>query len=134
MARIYYFLIIGVLVIFCLFQLKSNVPAKRVVVLSSGSEPDDYTVGYYQRHTEARRKALCRSSVSYGILYNVLVPEVFCKDLVRIGVIGDGGKWICNPIRMLAMRKCTVYSLGTHNDPSFEVDFQVSFLILYLKP
>uniref|UniRef100_A0AC34Q9N7 Methyltransferase domain-containing protein n=1 Tax=Panagrolaimus sp. JU765 TaxID=591449 RepID=A0AC34Q9N7_9BILA len=60
----------------------------------------------------------------YLILYNVLVPEIYCTDLTRVGTVVDGGKWICNPLQVLNLDKCTVYSLGTSNDPSFEVDFQ----------
>ena len=56
-------------------------------------------------------------------LYSVLVPEVFCKDLIRLGSVGDGGKWICNPVRMRDFDACTVYSLGVHNEPSFEQGF-----------
>uniref|UniRef100_A0A914PLD5 Methyltransferase domain-containing protein n=1 Tax=Panagrolaimus davidi TaxID=227884 RepID=A0A914PLD5_9BILA len=60
----------------------------------------------------------------YALLYNVLVPEVFCVDLVRIGRISDGGKWICNPSSLLSFEDCTIYSLGLSNDPSFEMDLQ----------
>uniref|UniRef100_A0AC35EV72 Methyltransferase domain-containing protein n=1 Tax=Panagrolaimus sp. PS1159 TaxID=55785 RepID=A0AC35EV72_9BILA len=73
------------------------------------------------------RAAFLNNSISaqgYSALYNVLVPEVFCKDLIRIGTVGDGGKWICNPTAMLNWPECKIYSLGTSNDPSFEEDLQ----------
>ncbi|KAI1697267.1 methyltransferase domain-containing protein [Ditylenchus destructor] len=57
-------------------------------------------------------------------LYNALVPEVFCRDMVRIGIVDDGGKWMCNPHKMRKMRNCTIYSLGINNEPSFEESLQ----------
>ena len=61
----------------------------------------------------------------YGwlILYNVLVPEVFCRDLARIGTVSDGGKWVCNPVQVRNFATCVIYSLGINNEPSFEAEF-----------
>ncbi|KAI1699894.1 methyltransferase domain-containing protein [Ditylenchus destructor] len=56
--------------------------------------------------------------------YSALVPEVFCRDLVRMGQVGDGGKWICNPHYMRKMESCTVYSLGMRDDVSFDENLQ----------
>lgn len=61
---------------------------------------------------------------NFLILYNVLVPEVFCLDLVRIGTVGDGGKWICNPLSLLEFPSCVIFSLGIRNDPSFDESIQ----------
>uniref|UniRef100_A0AC35GB76 Methyltransferase domain-containing protein n=1 Tax=Panagrolaimus sp. PS1159 TaxID=55785 RepID=A0AC35GB76_9BILA len=87
---------------------------------------DDLIINEYQKQSELRKRFLKKyiKPKGYGTLYNALVPEVFCKDLIRIGRVGDGGKWICNPTAMLNWPKCNIYSLGTYNDPSFEEDFQ----------
>uniref|UniRef100_A0AC34R184 Methyltransferase domain-containing protein n=2 Tax=Panagrolaimus sp. JU765 TaxID=591449 RepID=A0AC34R184_9BILA len=84
------------------------------------------TIQYYQSQIQARKNNLQNvpDSADFGILYNVLVPEVFCSDLVRVGTVVDGGKWICNPVQVRNLDKCTVYALGVNNDPSFEEDFQ----------
>uniref|UniRef100_A0AC34FVK6 Methyltransferase domain-containing protein n=1 Tax=Panagrolaimus sp. ES5 TaxID=591445 RepID=A0AC34FVK6_9BILA len=84
------------------------------------------TLSLYQRQSYQRKELLDRLNLidGYALLYNVLVPEVFCMNLIRIGRIGDGGKWICNPSALLDSSDCTIYSLGLSNDPSFELDLQ----------
>ena len=45
--------------------------------------------------------------------------------MVRIGAIGDGGKWLCNPAKIREFKEpCVVYSLGLNQEISFDVDFQ----------
>lgn len=48
-------------------------------------------------------------------------PTFSCKFPTRIGTIGDGGKWVCNPLSILDVakshdKKVIVYSLGSNND------------------
>uniref|UniRef100_A0AC34GN54 Methyltransferase domain-containing protein n=1 Tax=Panagrolaimus sp. ES5 TaxID=591445 RepID=A0AC34GN54_9BILA len=89
-------------------------------------EIDDKIIFKYQQQALIRQRILPEKIDidGYGILYNVLVPEVFCKNLIRIGYVGDGGKWVCNPTNLLSFESCTIYSFGMNNDPSFEEDFQ----------
>lgn len=51
-------------------------------------------------------------------------PDFVCLHEERIGMQGDGGKWICDPHRIAqkveAGGKCLVYSIGSNNDFSFE--------------
>uniref|UniRef100_A0A915DM00 Uncharacterized protein n=1 Tax=Ditylenchus dipsaci TaxID=166011 RepID=A0A915DM00_9BILA len=41
--------------------------------------------------------------------YALLVPEVFCLNKVRLGVVNDGGKWVCN--LKYVPEGCKIYSL-----------------------
>ncbi|ETW81146.1 hypothetical protein HETIRDRAFT_45919, partial [Heterobasidion irregulare TC 32-1] len=50
-------------------------------------------------------------------------PTFNCPHRVdRIGVIGDGGKWVCG-IEVVAMKQeCVIYSIGINGESSFEAD------------
>ncbi|KAE9547226.1 hypothetical protein FO519_009562, partial [Halicephalobus sp. NKZ332] len=91
----------------------------------SSNLPLPETMKLYQEQSEARKQALKDLSDKDGwlVLYSVIVPEVFCKDLVRIGTVVDGGKWVCNPVRINDFDTCVVYSLGIRNEVSFEQEF-----------
>ena len=47
-------------------------------------------------------------------------PTVRCASDERVGRAGDGGKWVCDPMCTLAQHNCTVMSVGSNNDFSFE--------------
>jgi hypothetical protein len=51
-------------------------------------------------------------------------PDFVCPRERRIGKLGDGGKWICDPDRLLSRKErgnnCLVYSVGSNGDASFE--------------
>ncbi|KAL7547504.1 hypothetical protein ACHAWF_010794 [Thalassiosira exigua] len=47
-------------------------------------------------------------------------PEFSCRHERRIGSLGDGGKWVCDPHRLRDKDDCLVYSVGSNNDFSFE--------------
>jgi len=52
-------------------------------------------------------------------------PSFHCEFEERIGQMGDGGKWVCDPERIRKMvrhgnEKCLVYSVGSNGDFSFE--------------
>jgi hypothetical protein len=56
-----------------------------------------------------------------GYFYqNHYEPEFVCLHERRIGKLGDGGKWICDPHRITKQDNCLVYSIGSNNDFSFE--------------
>eukprot|EP01135_Chromosphaera_perkinsii_P003946 Nk52_evm13s263 gene=Nk52_evmTU13s263 len=48
--------------------------------------------------------------------------EISCPEEMRLGLIGEGGKWLCDPERLLGggQRKCLVYSVGSNNEYGFE--------------
>jgi hypothetical protein len=56
-------------------------------------------------------------------------PDFVCPRERRIGKLGDGGKWICDPDRLVSRnerggttnnKNCLVYSVGSNGDASFE--------------
>ena len=47
-------------------------------------------------------------------------PDFVCQYERRIGDIGDGGKWICDPHRISKQDSCLVYSIGSNNQYDFE--------------
>jgi hypothetical protein len=52
-------------------------------------------------------------------------PSFHCEFEERIGQMGDGGKWICDPERIRQRKnfgeeRCLVYSVGSNGDFSFE--------------
>ncbi|CAJ0604904.1 unnamed protein product [Cylicocyclus nassatus] len=87
---------------------------------------DSWTREYFATQAASRIRGLesiRKTTKSYLNLYNAIVPEVFCRNLVRIGSVLDGGKWVCNPIAMLR-KNCSIYSLGLHEEISFDHDIQ----------
>lgn len=53
-----------------------------------------------------------------------LEPSVRCPLDVRIGAVGDGGKWTCDPDILLSKGNCTVMSVGSSNEYSFEAGLE----------
>lgn len=46
-------------------------------------------------------------------------PEFTCQHEFRLGKLGDGGKWICDPHR-IPKESCLVYSIGSNGKFQFE--------------
>ncbi|VDM85002.1 unnamed protein product [Strongylus vulgaris] len=63
------------------------------------------------------------SNSAFSILYNAIVPEAQCPNLVRVGSVLDGGKYVCNP-QAVNKNDCRIYSFGLNNEVSFEVNIQ----------
>ncbi|KAI1705301.1 methyltransferase domain-containing protein [Ditylenchus destructor] len=98
-------------------------------LLKDTNEPHPAVLERYRAQVQMRIELLRNvpnRPADYDFLdfYSALVPEVFCRDLIRIGQVGDGGKWICNPHYMSRMESCTVYSLGISDDISFDENLQ----------
>jgi hypothetical protein len=47
-------------------------------------------------------------------------PTFSCRFEQRLGVNGDGGKWICDVYRLKQSKSCLIYSLGSNGEFSFE--------------
>jgi len=57
-------------------------------------------------------------------------PDFTCQNERRLGRLGDGGKWVCAPHRIIEVamnrkkttgKKCLIYSVGSNGEFSFEV-------------
>lgn len=48
-------------------------------------------------------------------------PNFHCTYARRIGIMGDGGKWVCDVHRMHSRDNCLIYSVGSNGEFSFEV-------------
>ncbi|GMT22597.1 hypothetical protein PFISCL1PPCAC_13894, partial [Pristionchus fissidentatus] len=87
---------------------------------------DPRVIDFFKAHA-LQRKSMFETALNakQATVPQVLLPiveEVFCPSLVRVGSVGDGGKWVCNPWAM--PRNGVVFSLGSNSDISFESDFQ----------
>jgi hypothetical protein len=47
-------------------------------------------------------------------------PRIPCVEEMRMGLHGDGGKWVCDPLCLLVRNNCLVYSFGSNNQFDFE--------------
>lgn len=47
-------------------------------------------------------------------------PTFSCRFEQRLGLNGDGGKWICDVYRLKQASSCLIYSLGSNGEFSFE--------------
>eukprot|EP00565_Helicotheca_tamesis_P001191 CAMPEP_0185725932 /NCGR_PEP_ID=MMETSP1171-20130828/2057_1 /TAXON_ID=374046 /ORGANISM="Helicotheca tamensis, Strain CCMP826" /LENGTH=339 /DNA_ID=CAMNT_0028394177 /DNA_START=167 /DNA_END=1186 /DNA_ORIENTATION=- len=85
---------------------------------------------YDETTGEVKKEVKMNSRVFYE---NHFEPEFACMHERRIGQMGDGGKWICDPYRIIQKKNnsnnmmggegedgCLVYSIGSNNDFSFE--------------
>ena len=53
-------------------------------------------------------------------LFDYFDPDFNCRHERKVGGLGDGGKWICDPHRLQRGKRCLVYSVGSNGDFSFE--------------
>jgi len=68
---------------------------------------------------------LIRNSGEYFFATN-WEPTFHCSYPERIGAKGDGGKWICDPCRLKLQHDCLIYSVGSNDDFSFEIEMKKS--------
>jgi Methyltransferase domain len=47
-------------------------------------------------------------------------PAFRCLDDQRVGNVGEGGKWLCDPDCLIAKGNCLVFSVGSNNQFDFE--------------
>ncbi|KAF8370839.1 hypothetical protein PRIPAC_77268 [Pristionchus pacificus] len=96
--------------------------------LSAVSQPrlNARTADFFKQQAKERKSmfeaALASKNPTVPQVLLPIVAEAYCPSLVRVGSVGDGGKWLCNPWAM--PKGGVVFSLGSHNDISFEADYQ----------
>jgi len=59
----------------------------------------------------------CKGNVFWQAHYE---PSFSCVLEERVGLQGEGGKWVCDPHKIRAQEKCLVYSVGSHGQYDFE--------------
>lgn len=58
-----------------------------------------------------------------AVFWDLYEPLYNCHNRIRLGRVGDGGKWVCNLDRLVsAGNSCLVYSYGSNGEISFEED------------
>lgn len=65
------------------------------------------------------------STLSKVFVWDLYPPQSSCPDLIRLGYIGDGGKWICGTSWLREQRhkrECLIYSFGINTDSTFELE------------
>jgi len=72
------------------------------------------------KDSEGNERGDRRNRAPFWFYQNHYEPDFVCQHERRIGKLGDGGKWICDPHRISMQDSCLVYSVGSNNDFSFE--------------
>ena len=82
-------------------------------------------------HTKTERQAAVKSSLfthdDICSLMPVYRPSAQCRDLDRLGELGDGGKWVCGMHGALDHRR-VVYSFGSNYQVSAVLDIDGSVI------
>lgn len=124
-------------------QFDSNT-GQRISSFSGGAGTDEYALayresgGFFNDIREADWNMLkermrttpecsnnCEAQPPHIWMQNNWEPAFTCLHERRLGLWGDGGKWVCDPHRIAAeaersQQSCLVYSVGSNNDFGFE--------------
>lgn len=73
-----------------------------------------------QPNTNGNDNVYKHTTESHRWFQNHFEPDFTCQHERRIGKLGDGGKWVCDPHRLKDKEQCLVYSIGSNDDASFE--------------
>eukprot|EP01066_Platyproteum_vivax_P015853 Platyproteum_vivax@DN694_c0_g1_i1.p1 len=92
----------------------------------SGGFYDDYSNNEWKIKLDAMNRLLPRQETNatdkfphgHAFYASIYHPTWSCDVTERVGVMVDGGKFVCDPHRI--SKDCLVYSIGSNNDWSFE--------------
>jgi len=92
-------------------------------------EPDEHwkrrkAIHLAQMKLQATHRHDCSNCSGYSFWQLHYEPSFSCSFEKRIGPGGDGGKWVCDPHRIMEAtsggRPCLVYSIGSNGEFGFE--------------
>lgn len=71
---------------------------------------------------QLRKAAIASRTANDGTrnIWDLFEASWACSSHARLGRVGDGGKWLCEPERLERQRQCVVYSFGSAGETSFE--------------
>ena len=78
------------------------------------------------QHSRSRRFNLVPNDFHYGGVgarewfQSNWQPVFRCLDDQRVGNVGEGGKWLCDPECLIVKGHCLVFSIGSNNQFDFE--------------
>ena len=88
--------------------------------IQQGPPPANISAKAYFHEQQMKRQMITNDRIGKHFFQRNWEPSYSCAVQVRMGPPGDGGKWICDPHRLLAGPNCTVYSVGSNGDFGFE--------------
>lgn len=95
-------------------------------VLANSADKCDFHTRLVEKLTEKRFQDLPDDLNNGGgergnlWMQNNWEPTIRCVDDRRVGHFGEGGKWVCDPDCLLVPQQCTIFSVGSNNEYSFE--------------
>eukprot|EP01038_Epipyxis_sp_PR26KG_P013005 gene13005-17435_t len=99
---------------------------KRWLIYQSKISNDEYfkTNVSTQSYLTNNFQAFTTSSIVN--IWDIYPPTISCPDIVRLGKVGEGGKWICGLSQLSTEPECVIYSFGISTDISFEIELLLS--------
>ena len=79
------------------------------------------------RQWDQGRLVQTKPETAGSILQNNWEPVLSCASEERMGPRGDGGKWVCDPSKLVASPRCLIYSVGSNEDFRFETSMHLRF-------
>ncbi|KAI9452235.1 methyltransferase domain-containing protein [Lactarius psammicola] len=77
--------------------------------------------GLIKKHGPSKEQIEAYPTTGSYTIWDFFIPSFQCPHHVeRIGVLGDGGKWVCGVERIAKQEKCVIYSFGINGESSFE--------------
>jgi len=86
---------------------------------------EDDTLWNYRKRVYAIQDERNMMKINHRIFFSTnWEPNFHCSYSHRVGKMGDGGKWVCDPFRLKDRPDCLIYSVGSYGEFSFEIDLK----------